>query len=249
MKMLRILGLLGAAALLVGTSSQSSHANLSQLTGNYYILPSGHPDTWKGIDGSIVTGLVANQLGPNGRPVATIFAKTRVGGSGAITSFDAVTSEILWWTAGPAGVQFEKTQDDTVPFNILNNFFVDGYTSNPPFRAVHWQGTFIAPENGIANFSLAADDDAWLFVNGNLLIDNGGVKALKQSPSTVGATGLIAGNSYTVDLFFADRHVIQSAIKFSSDVQLYPIPEPAFFQMGALAAFGGLGLLRMRRQA
>ena len=36
---------------------------------------------------------------------------------------------------------------------------------------------------------------------------------------------------------------------YAGRVYFEPIPEPAFFQMGALAAMGGFGLLRLRRRA
>lgn len=222
-------------------------AAFGSLQGTYYILPSGHPDTEKAIDGGTVTDLVANFLGPNGLPVATAKAINGTGFvSGPFTNLNA-NNEILWWVAGQSGIVLEKVQNDPIPINEPTGFFPDGQQSNPPYRAVHWQGFFYAPDNGTADFSLKADDDAWLFVNGNLALDNGGVKPIGASAVVSNLTGLTAGNLYTLDLFFADRRTVQSGIEFTSSVKLYPIPEPAFFQMGALVAMSGLGLLRLRR--
>jgi len=242
MKVIRILALLAAVVAVAGAFATPAAA-FSSLTGYYYVIPAGHVDVEHGIDGTLVTGLVGNALGPNGLPVATSYAMTRSTGSGPIKDVNALTKEILWWSI-PDSV---PVKTDPVPIDV-SSFFVTGFSSNPPYRAVHWQGSFVAPSAGLAQFSLSADDDAWLFVNGQLLIDNGGVKAIELSPSLAGATGLVAGNTYNVDLFFADRHTVQSAVKFCSTVTLFPVPEPMFFQMGALLGLGGLSMLRMRRR-
>lgn len=244
---LNIVVCLLVAGVILCASAPPAAAAFGSLQGTYYILPDGHPDTEKAIDGGTVTGLVAAILGPNGLPVATAKAISGVGfSSGPFTNLNA-NNEILWWVAGQSGIVLEKVQIDPIPINEPSNFFPDGEGKNPPYRAVHWQGFFYAPDDGTASFSLKADDDAWLFVNGNLAVDNGGVKAIGASAVVSNLIGLTAGDLYTVDLFFADRHVVQSGIEFTSSVKLYPIPEPAFFQMGALVAMSGLGLLRLRR--
>lgn len=244
---LNIVACLLVAGVILCVSLPPAAAAFGSLQGSYYILPSGHPDTNKGIDFTTVAGLVGNTLGPSGLPVATAKAIGGIGfSSGPFTNLNA-NNEILWWVAGQSGIVLEKIQNDPIPINEPSNFFPDGQGSNPPYRAVHWQGFFYAPDDGTASFSLKADDDAWLFVNGNLTLDNGGVKPMSTSAVVSNLVGLTAGDLYTVDLFFADRHVVQSGIEFTSSVKLYPIPEPAFFQMGALAAMSGLGLLRLRR--
>jgi fibro-slime domain-containing protein len=103
--------------------------------------------------------------------------------------------------------------------------------------------------------SLTGDDDAWLFLGGSLLLDNGGVKATSGATTTTTTLGV---GTYTADLLFADRHVVQSGITFSCvdapgggtgacvDPVLEPIPEPA-----TLLLFGttlvGLGAVVRRR--
>lgn len=247
MKLCHVISIALAGAILL-TGPPRAFAGPGGLQGSYYILPGWHPDTNTGIDFSIVTGLVQNTLGPGGLPVATPKAINGTGfSSGPFTNLNA-NYEILWWVAGQSGIVLEKVQNDLVPINQPTDFFPDGFTSNPPFRSVHWQGFFYAPDDGTASFSLKADDDAWLFVNGSLALDDGGVKPMHTTSAVVSnLVGLTPGSLYTVDLFFADRHIRQSGIEFTSSVQLYPIPEPAFFQMGALVAMSGLGLLRSRR--
>jgi len=252
MKAFRLAGLLAAALAVAGAIAAPASAQGS-LTGYYFVIPGNHVDVGHGIDGGVVSGLVEKLLGPNGLPVATTFAKNRTTGSGNIEDINSTTGELQWWSVGGAngnGIVADAVpvKTDAVPINQPSNFFPTGDTKNPPFRSVHWQGSFVAPANGLASFALSADDDAWLFVNGSLLIDNGGVKGINQSPSLVGATDLVSGNTYNIDLFFADRYTVQSGIVFKSNVQLFPIPEPMFFQMGSLVSLGGLGLFRMKKR-
>ncbi len=221
-----------------------SLANASALTGDYYQIQwAGQPDMQQGIDGVRVTGLVQSSLGPNGLPVVSAFGATRVGGSGNITEVNA-SNEILWWTPGQYGATFEKTQVDTLAFNFSTNFFPDGQSNNGTyFRSVHWSGTFDLASPGTATFTLGADDDAWLFIDGQLAVDCGGVKALLSAPTLV--AGLSAG-THTVDLFFADRNTVQSALQFSANVELQPVPEPMSMLLLGLGLVGLAGVSRRK---
>lgn len=202
------------------------------LTGYYTILPESFATT--DIPG-LQYGYVQNTLGPDGLPVVTPFGAQFGGGGGQITDTNGL-GEILWWTPGQNGVLFEKTQTDAMPLNFPNNFFPDGQGSDANgFRAVKWTGSFTAPSAGTINLTLGADDDAWVFIDGNLVVDNGGVKAL--GPITTGVSGLSAG-SHDISIFYADLHQVQAGIDFSADVAFAPaVPEPASF------ALVGLGLL------
>ncbi len=240
------------ATLVLTTAALTAGAN-ADLVGNYYVLPNNipntprHIDVQSGIDGGIVTGLVQSTLGPNGLPVATNLAMTRVAGSGNIQDIDPNTNEILWWTTGRTGdrtVLFEKTQSDPTPFTMLQNFFPDGQTSNAwGFRAVRWSGSFFITQNEIASLTMAlqADDDAWVFINNTLAVDNGGVKAIGHVSNLLG-TSMVQAGWNTIDIFFADRNQVQSGIGFRTNANIVPTPGAA-----ALVALGGLCASRRRR--
>jgi fibro-slime domain-containing protein len=228
------------------------------LQGNYYTLAPGHPDTLGSIDGATITGLVLPALnGPAGTVgAAPVASGTSAPNSGGITDKNGA-NVIQWWTAHTTLVAVDNTVNGGVSNVRTDNFvgnvlggpgFASGFYPNNNgndangFRAVHWTGTFLVGAGG-AHLTLSADDDAFLFLNGNLALDNGGVKAIGLSQTS--STNLAAG-TYVVDLFFADRHQTQSGIAFSCEGCLDPVPEPT-----TLLLFGttlaGVGAVVRRR--
>jgi fibro-slime domain-containing protein len=212
--------------------------------GHYYILPVGHPDTERGIDG-VVTGLVNPTLGPDGFPVVSAFGMTNNGASHPITDRNGL-NEILWWTPGQDGVTAWKTQVDMLPLN-LNPLFpfnngCDGACGGG-YVAAYWTGVFNLASPGTVTFNLGSDDDAWVFVDNMLQVDNGGIHGFSTTPTIT--TPLSAG-SHTVDLFFADRHTVQSGIFFSADVAITATPEPASLLLLGSGLLGAVGVLRRK---
>jgi len=74
----------------------------------------------------------------------------------------------------------------------------------------HYAFTF----QGGEKVSFVGDDDFWLFVNGKLAVDVGGVHLASPGEAELGP-GLVVGNSYDLAMFQAERHTCLSTFNLS----------------------------------
>jgi len=243
----RLLGAFVGLLALGGTAM----AGPSSLTAEWYTIAFGNPDTGQTINGQTF-GLVNAALGPNGAPVRSAFsAGFAPGNSNNITNVDALTDEILWWKPQPGLVSTNANYPGNVaiPFSAPANLFpggigVGGNGDPVGYLAAHLFGNFDAPSGGSITLTLGADDDAWIFVNGQLVVDNGGVKGLAAVPTVV--SGLLSGIN-RIDVFFADRQVSQSGLEFSANVDFTPVAVPAPAALGVFLV-GLFALAAARRR-
>jgi len=90
--------------------------------------------------------------------------------------------------------------------------------------------TFTGSFNYTANewFSISSDDDSWLFVNNQLVIDQGGI----HNPTTAVVNlapletqlGLVVGQPFNFSLFYAERHVPGADFAFATNIGVPPLP-------------------------
>jgi fibro-slime domain-containing protein len=71
---------------------------------------------------------------------------------------------------------------------------------------------------GGETFSFTGDDDVWVFINNQLVIDLGGVHKAETATVTVDTLGLTKGEIYPFDMFQTERHTTQS--NFRADTTL-----------------------------
>lgn len=84
---------------------------------------------------------------------------------------------------------------------------------------------------GGEKFNFTGDDDVWVYINHQKVIDLGGVHPAESASVTLddaaAALGLVRGETYNFDLFFAERHTTESDfIAETSIVLTQPAAEP-----------------------
>ncbi len=196
------------------------------LTGLYTQVAVGDPDFSGGSNegGTLATGMVQNQLGPNDLPVLS--AAGIAAGLGTSSDMNPTTHELLWWSAGAdpyVSLDQNPVKIDTMPMNYgyPNPWYPTGQTSDQNFyRTVQWKGTFNMASAGQISLTLQVDDDAWVFIDGTLVAeDHYGYVSNTSTPMSVG--------THSVNVFYDDRFPMYDAFIFSSSVPLSPVPEPS----------------------
>ncbi len=121
-------------------------------------------------------------------------------------------------------------------YDAMGGFFPieDQLLGNPggsPDRNFHFtyelHSTFVYNSASNQIFKFIGDDDVWVFINGELVIDIGGVHAAVEQFIDLTRLGLTSGQTYQLDFFFAERHRTQSNFRIVTNLELESIDPPS----------------------
>ncbi|WP_337177026.1 fibro-slime domain-containing protein [Paludisphaera sp.] len=194
---------------------------------------STHPDFQVDTDALVDKGLVAATLGPDGLPVF-------VGppGAGSITSGTTFDQ----WYRTTAGVNAEAMLSlaftETAPGSGVYEFADDRFYPIDGVLLGDEGGTLRdaagLPRNSLFTLQLGAnfvyrggetfvftsDDDLWVFVDGKLALDLGGLHPAATGLVSLDALGLTIGETHRIDVFYAERRSGGSVLRMqvSADV-------------------------------
>lgn len=216
-------------------------AHASSITVDYYTIAATDRDA-NTMCCAVINNEVQSSLGVNGLPVLNPSAN-----GGSLLPHDILTdNEITYWSptlnnggsGGTSDVTLTSSVTDTLPFNHPVNFFPPNGTGSSDgspngYQAAVLSGWLNAGSTEQITFNVGADDMAFVYLDGGIVCDLGGVHALTNGTCS---SPIVSAGTHYLQLFFVDMNQVQSGLTFgvqTQDVTVTGVPEP-----GTLALFG-----------
>lgn len=238
-------GKLLCAVAAAGLFASPAVADTITLDGTVRDFKVSHPDMQHSKKSfGVKTGLVEAQLGADGKPVLDTSKDPARGMISGADSFNQWFNDVPGVNiAIPLSITLDNGMDGpggvyTFAVEKPNYFF--------PIDGQGWQDT-AKDKNGNARnfyftyeiktqflytdpadrdydmvFSFTGDDDVWVFINGKLAVDIGGVHGQAKDSvnldNEAANLGLEPGGVYSLDFFFAERHTTESNFRIETNL-------------------------------
>lgn len=225
--------------------------------------------TGTGVVNGVAVGVVLDTLGADGKPVLnTAYVGPSVNGSLDPLSHLPIQKPIFttaadfaqWYNDVP-GINVSRAL--VQPGNGSGSFFpLDGQLSGNQglghnyYFTYELHGSFRYEGGEVLQF--VSDDDLWVFINGTKALELAGTHNPEagniHTDGQAMTLGITPGQSYPIDLFFADRQPVDAVLRISGTPIgiATPIPEPStslLFATGLVALGGHIWRRRERKHS
>ncbi|MEO1657871.1 MAG: fibro-slime domain-containing protein [Pseudomonadota bacterium] len=211
-----------------------------------------HPDMERTVGND--RNMVETTLGADGNPIYA-------GGPGGTATTSGQASFDQWYT-DVLGVnqsmdiilELQDNDNDGVFTYSNSSFFpIDNQLMGNQGRPHNYHFTMELETaftyQGGETFTFRGDDDVWVYINNERVIDLGGVHGAQTASVDLDMLGLTAGHDYPFKLFFAERHTTQSNFRIDTSMLLQatnPVPLPSAAALFLPALLGSAWASRRR---
>ena len=224
----------------------------------YYTIAESDQDMGH-LAGGTFDNEVQTLLGPDGLPVLNTTAYGCL--SNCFSSNNAPadvtgSGEITWWSPalnnGGAGSTSDvvQTGTGTVTLPYSNGSFYPanggGSDDSSGFQAALFSTTLDVPSAESISFNVGADDVAFVYLDGSIVCDLGGVHGDTAGSCT---SSTLSAGDHSLEVFYADLERTGAALTFgvtTADISGTPTPEPSSLILFGSALAGLATALRRR---